>query len=108
MNKYSVQPFEVTYDSAPINESFAQYDIEKLQFTFFSDFKLGQNTSLIMSDSDEDSEWENVVDITHKVVNNMAGRGAAFASTLATVLKVNGDYEVYSVKKSLKTPKKHY
>ena len=59
-----------------------------------------------MSDSDEGHEWENVVDITDKVVNGMAGRGAAFASTLATVLKVNGDYEVYSVKKSLKMQKK--
>ena len=60
-----------------------------------------------MSDSDEDYEWENVVDITHKVVNDMAGRGAVFASTLATVLKVNGDYEVYPVKNVSKC-KNHY
>ena len=50
---------------------------------------------MIMSDSDEGHEWENVVDITHNVVNGMAGRGKAFESTLATVLKVDGEYETW-------------
>ena len=48
----------------------------------------------MMDDSNKDDEWENIVDITHNVVNNMAGRGSAFDSTLATVLNVVGDYEV--------------
>ena len=48
----------------------------------------------MMDDSNKDDEWENIVDITHNVVNNMAGRGSAFDRTLATVLNVVGDYEV--------------
>ena len=48
----------------------------------------------MMDGSNKDDDWENIVEISHNVVNNMAGRGSAFDSTLATVLNVVGDYEV--------------
>ena len=59
----------------------------------------------MMDDSNKDDEWENIVDITHNVVNKMSGRGSAFDITLATVLNVVGDYEVEMSQNEMKMTK---
>ena len=50
---------------------------------------------LKMSDSREDTEWDNVIIDVFQIVKNEKGRGYAIESSIAKALKVAGDWEVY-------------
>ena len=51
-----------------------------------------------MAEGRDEIEWDIVVDTTYRVVEDMMGRGyARFDGTVARVLKVGGNYQVYGI-----------